>query len=256
MPTTQTIVIDAYDYGAVTPVVQLRDKVTREVITVTSIVVTQSPEFDATYIAVVTNNVVVPADDYLVEFTVSGVLGWQWVTLTGVDAETTFARAERSTVLDSATQAQLDNIETTIEELQTSLNEATVTVTGYASIDTDGVLQLKRAETATLTFTSDSANLVPDLSAGTTKIVMGIKDTAGRVWLSLTGTVLVATGLQSVRFVLTPTLSLALIKGHHNFDVLAIYGYDAGSTPPYASLKTFTSGRVTVTDVYLDPLGL
>ena len=143
-----------------------------------------------------------------------------------------------------------------LASITSALNATTVTVTGYASIDTDGVLQLKRAETATLTFTSDSADLVPDLSVADTKIILGIKDTAGRVWLSLEGTVLVATGLQSVRFVLTPALSLALINGHHNFDVLAVYGYDAELIPPYASLKTFTSGRVTVTDVFLDPLEL
>jgi hypothetical protein len=153
-------------------------------------------------------------------------------------------------------QVYPSTVEASLAAIQSSLSGTTVTVTGYASIDTNGVLQLKRAETATLTFTSDSADLVPDLSAGTTKIVMGIKDTAGRVWLSIEGEVLVATGLQSVRFVLTPELSLALIKGQHNFDVLAIYGYDANLAPPYTSLKTFTSGRTTVTDVYLDPLEL
>jgi hypothetical protein len=156
----------------------------------------------------------------------------------------------------SATLANQTLILADLASITSALAATTVTVTGYASIDTDGVLQLKRAETATLTFTSVSSNLVPSLSVANTKVVLGIKDTAGRVWLSLEGTVLVPTGFQSVQFTLTPILSLALINGKHNFDVLAIYGYDASLTPPYATLKTFTSGRVTVTDVYLDPLEL
>lgn len=94
--TTQTIVIDAYDYGASVPVVQLRDKTTKAVVAVTGIVVTQSPEFAPTYIAVVSNTIVVPSDDYLVEVTVNGIVGWQWVTLTGVDEETAYTRDQRS----------------------------------------------------------------------------------------------------------------------------------------------------------------
>ena len=139
---------------------------------------------------------------------------------------------------------------------QTAQQAHASAVAAYASIDSNGVLQLKRGLTSTLTFTSESLNPVSDLSVANTKVFLGIKDQAGRTWLKLEGTVLVATGLQSVRFVLTPTLSLALIKGHHNFDVIAVYGYDVSLTPPYASLSMFKSGRVTVTDVYLDPLEL
>ena len=155
-----------------------------------------------------------------------------------------------------ALEATSQEILTTVNSIQSSLAGLTVTVTGYASIDSDGVLQLKRAHTATLTFTSVSNDLVPDLSAVDTKVFIGIKDAAGREWLSLEGTVLVATGLQSVRFTISAVTAAAIPKGTHFFDVIAVYGYDSSLSPPYTSLVPFTSGRANVTDIYLNPLDL
>lgn len=132
------------------------------------------------------------------------------------------------------------------------LSETTIGVTGYAQLDIYGVLQLKRGHTATLTFTSSTSNIVSDLSANTTKVFFGIKDAAGRSWLSIEGTKIVNTGLQSVRFTISAALAAAMINGEHFFDVVAVYGYNASTTPKYTSLEPFTSGRAKVTDLYVD----
>jgi len=137
-------------------------------------------------------------------------------------------------------------------EILDRLSEVTIGVTGYAQLDIHGVLQLKRGHTATLTFTSDTSNIVSDMSAETVKVFFGIKDAAGRSWLSLEGTKLVNTGLQSVRFTITAALAAAMINGEHFFDVVAVYGYNASTTPKYTSLEPFTSGRAKVTDLYVD----
>jgi hypothetical protein len=144
--------------------------------------------------------------------------------------------------------ATLENQETIISLLSTT----TISVTGYARFDSNGVLQLKRGHTATLTFTSDTNNIVSDMSAETTKVFFGIKDAAGRSWLSIEGTKLVNTGLQSVRFTISAALAAAMINGEHFFDVVAVYGYNVGTTPKYTSLEPFTSGRAKVTDLYVD----
>jgi hypothetical protein len=132
------------------------------------------------------------------------------------------------------------------------LSEVTISVTGYAQLDPRGVLQLKRGHTATLTFTSDTNNIVSDLSASTTKVFFGVKDAAGRSWLSIEGTKLVNTGLQSVQFAVSAADAAAMINGEHFFDVVAVYGYDANTTPKYTSLEPFTSGRAKVTDLYVN----
>ena len=137
-------------------------------------------------------------------------------------------------------------------EILTRLSEVTISVTGYAQLDANQVLQLKRGHTATLTFTSDTSNLVSDLSAATTKVFFGVKDAAGRSWLSIEGTKLVNTGLQSVQFVITAALAAAMINGEHFFDVVAVYGYDADTTPKYTSLQPFATGRAKVTNLYVD----
>lgn len=93
--TTQTLLIGAYDYGATTPVVKLRNKSTLAEITVTSIVVTQSANLGAFYSAVITNASVVAAGDYVVEVAVgSADPGYLWVTLAGTDGETAYTRSE------------------------------------------------------------------------------------------------------------------------------------------------------------------
>jgi hypothetical protein len=138
------------------------------------------------------------------------------------------------------------------ELILTRLSEVTISVTGYAQLDPRGVLQLKRGHTATLTFTSDTNNVVSDLSASTTKVFFGVKDAAGRSWLSIEGTKLVNTGLQSVRFAVSAADAAAMINGEHFFDVVAVYGYDTNTTPKYTSLEPFTSGRAKVTDLYVN----
>jgi len=144
------------------------------------------------------------------------------------------------------------------EETRANANKSggTITVTDKKTLFFGGFLQFSRADTGTFTFTSNAADLVPDLSAVDTKVFLGIKDAAGRQWASIEGTVVTPTGLQSMSFTPTAAQALAVPKGTHFFVIAAVYGYDSSLTPPYASLRTFASGRVVVTDIYLNPAEL
>ena len=125
----------------------------------------------------------------------------------------------------------------------TSNRIGTLSPTGYAEL-INGILNLKQGETVTLVFTGESANIVTNLTGQ--KCYLGIKDSAGRTWLSIEGTIVTPTGTQVVSFTLTPALAKQLEEGEHYFDVVAIYGYNAALTPPYTGLQIFTSGRVHV----------
>ena len=173
---------------------------------------------------------------------------YHMITGTGASSKYTVAALENAPSGGGGGDATLANQELILDRL----SETTIGVTGYAQLDIYGVLQLKRGHTATLTFTSDTNNIVSDLSAGTTKVFFGVKDAAGRSWLSIEGTKLVNTGLQSVRFTISAALAAAMINGEHFFDVVAVYGYNASNTPKYTSLEPFTSGRAKVTDLYVD----
>lgn len=235
------------------------------------------------YVVEITRATPLPAGDYtFIAYIGSSPKAEIALTFLGTDGETATETA-RLAVLDSTRQQALADLAAMItgsgtadakfdamalslaptgsggdatlakqNEILDRLSEVTIGVTGYAQLDIHGVLQLKRGHTATLTFTSDTSNIVSDMSAETVKVFFGIKDAAGRSWLSLEGTKLVNTGLQSVRFTITAALAAAMINGEHFFDVVAVYGYNASTTPKYTSLEPFTSGRAKVTDLYVD----
>lgn len=140
--------------------------------------------------------------------------------------------------------------EETLNEILTRVSAVTITTTGYAQVDAEGVLQLKQGHTATLTFTSDTSNIVPDMSDATTRVFLGIKDNARRQWLQIEGTKLVNTGLQSVQFVLTAAAAAAMIQGQHLYDVVVLYGYNSSTDPStYTALHIFTSGNTKISQL-------
>lgn len=139
-----------------------------------------------------------------------------------------------------------------LDEIQIAVSSVSITTTGFGAVNAEGTLILKRGHTATVTFTSSTNNVVADLSVANTKVFFGIRDSAGRQWLSLEGTVLVATGLQSVTFTIPVSSAAALIVGIHLYDVFAVYGYDSNSMPPYTALAPFASGTVRVQELSFD----
>lgn len=150
------------------------------------------------------------------------------------------------------TTDSLEAVRDAVSDIQTTVSAVTVTTTGFGAVNAEGTLILKRGHTATVTFTSSTNNVVSDLSVANTKVFFGIRDSAGRQWLSLEGTVLVATGLQSVTFTIPVSSAAALIVGIHLYDVFAVYGYDSNNTPPYTALAPFASGTVRVQELSFD----
>lgn len=136
-----------------------------------------------------------------------------------------------------------------VEDIQTKVSSTTIATTGYAQVDSDGVLQLKEGHTATLTFTSSTSNIVSDLTSA--RVYLSIREPSGSKMLQVQGAVLVATGLQSVRFAIDAASAKKLRAGKHLFDVIAVYGYDESLTPPYTGLEPFTGGRADVTRLEL-----
>lgn len=179
--------------------------------------------------------------------TAGGVIaGVGYVTI-GATTTAVRIRSDESTALDPATQEQID----TIEERVTS--SQVITAIGFGIPDASGALLLKRGHTATLTFTSATSNIVTNLSGDGKKVFFGVRTVSGNLLISgVEGTVLVATGLQSVQFTLTAEQALALVAGVHLYDVVCVYGYNATLDPPYTSMEPFTGGYVRVQEVGVD----
>lgn len=128
--TTQTINIDAYDYGSATFAVRLRDASDLSVTEATAATVAVSANVAARYIATFTT--LVSAGVYYVEFEVDGAIYPQWVTLTGVDGEATETRNDRGAVLLTATQTSIDAILVDTNDLQTNQGNW-LTATGFST---------------------------------------------------------------------------------------------------------------------------
>jgi len=138
--TTQLVNIDAFDYGAGTFVVKLRNASDLSITVATAATVVASANVAARYIA--TFSTLVASGVYYVEFVVNGAIYPQWVTLTGVDGEATETRNERGSVLLTATQASIDAVQAI----------AAGTVSG-AGTDTEVFV----GTNATVTVTADSS---------------------------------------------------------------------------------------------------
>ncbi len=124
-------------------------------------------------------------------------------------------------------------------------NNITVSVVNYGQLVAN-TLMLKEGQEESITFTSTIADVVPDLSAADTVILFGVKTSDKSFALrTLEGAKLVNTGLQSVRVDISETLAKDLIPGRGEFDVWALYGYNA-TTGAYTDAKLFASGRTKI----------
>jgi hypothetical protein len=109
------------------------------------------------------------------------------------------------------------------------------------AVDSNGNITVKAGDYTQITLTSDTADVVPDLTGQT--IRFGISDSSGNQLVETTNaTVLQATGLQSVQITLTPAQTSALNVRTAFFDLQAEY-----STSDH---RTLFSGPVTITPDY------
>lgn len=95
--TTQTILLDLYDYGASEVTVTLNDPDTL-VLTDTADSVTQNGVIGSRYSAVFTRVSALPAGLYAVGISVDGIPGLLYCTLSGTDGEVVTARDERAEI--------------------------------------------------------------------------------------------------------------------------------------------------------------
>jgi hypothetical protein len=109
--TTQTINIDAFGYTG-TFGAKLRNPDTIATLVATADTVVASGTIASRFVCTFSEDAVIPAGVYLLEFIVNGTSYILYVTLTGVDGEAALARSERVAVLDSVTQAQINKIGT------------------------------------------------------------------------------------------------------------------------------------------------
>jgi hypothetical protein len=114
--TTQTVLLDLFDYGASPVTVTVHDPDTMT-LTDTADTVTQNGVNGCRYAAVFTRVSVLAGGLYAVGVEVNGIPGILYCTLAGTDGETVVARAERASVLDSATQTQIDEIQDAVDAL-------------------------------------------------------------------------------------------------------------------------------------------
>lgn len=110
------------------------------------------------------------------------------------------------------------------------------------SVASDGSMIIKAGDRHVFTLTSDTEDVVPDLTGET--IRFGIKGNGGAQLLTQdTGiTVLVGTGFQSVEVILLPADTLVIPAGAYHFDVQAEYSA--------TDHRTLISGSVTVNSDY------
>ena len=104
--TTQTVLLDLYDYGASGGTVTVRDPEDLSLVD-TADSVTKSSEWSSRYVAVFTRGSVLAAGVYPIGVSFNGIPFLMYVTLTGVDGEVALARSEKAAVLDSASRAAI-----------------------------------------------------------------------------------------------------------------------------------------------------
>jgi hypothetical protein len=103
--TTQTLLLDIFDYGAAPVTVTLHNPDTM-VLADTADTVTQNGVNGCRYVAVFTRVSVLSAGVYAVGIEVNGIPGLLYCTLTGVDGETAIVRGERSSL--ATVEAKVD----------------------------------------------------------------------------------------------------------------------------------------------------
>jgi hypothetical protein len=141
MPTTQTVHIQTYDYGASLSSATLR-VVSTDVLVATADTANEVTADSGLYAAVFGETAVIAAGEYRLRAIVSGKPINRYVTLAGTDGEIVEARNERLAVLDSAVGTQIAKIE--------AATSGTVTGAGTST-------EVFVGPSATLTITVDSS---------------------------------------------------------------------------------------------------
>lgn len=147
-------------------------------------------------------------------------------------------------ILESLEGSTLDSVNAAILAAIKAKTDTIGSVTFIISdnaVSSGGSLVIKAGDRHEFTITSDTADVVPDLTGET--IRFGVKGNGGVQLLETTDvTVLVATGLQSVQIVLTPAQTILLSQGAYHFDIQAEY-----STTDH---RTLVTGSVQVNPDY------
>lgn len=193
--TTQTVLLDLYDYGASTVTVTVNDPDTL-VLTDTADSVTKNGVIGSRYSAVFTRVSVLPAGLYAVGITVNGIPGLLYCTLAGTNNETVSARLERAAVLDAAIESQLDRI-----EANTGTGARTVTITVN-----DGATVLQNARVRI----TEGVNSYSYTTNASGVVVFNVDDASFTVAIAKSGytyagTTLVVDGNETVTYSMTAT---------------------------------------------------
>lgn len=134
MPTSQKVQIDTYDFGASLTNPTLGALTTGTTITNgTANSCNEQTADSGVYIADFVGadaSALIPAGTYRLRTTVNGKPLKRFVTFSGVDGELVYARSERAVELDSATQAQLDVIENSVDTYIAGISAVASTTTG------------------------------------------------------------------------------------------------------------------------------
>lgn len=143
----------------------------------------------------------------------------------------------RVTLVDTTTT----NTDMAAVKARTDLIGRTTFISASSLVTTDGQMTIKIGDKMEFTFTSDTEDVVGDLTGIT--IRLGAKTAEGTVMFeSTSATILVATGFQSVKFTLLPAVTLALTAGYGYFDVQAEFAAN--------DIRTFITGTVVVVADY------
>lgn len=143
----------------------------------------------------------------------------------------------RVTLVDTTTT----NTDMAAVKAKTDLIGRTTFISASSLVTSDGEMTIKVGDKHEFTFTSDTLDIVADLTAVTLRL--GAKTSAGDVMFETTSaTVLVATGYQSVKFTLLPAETLLIPVGFGYFDVQAEFASN--------NIRTFITGTVSVVTDY------
>lgn len=128
-----------------------------------------------------------------------------------------------------------------IKDKTDQIGSVTFVLSGGA-VASDGSMVVKAGDRHVFTITSDTEDVVPDLTGVT--IRFGIKGNSGSQLLSKTTDISIeqATGFQAVEVTLNPAETILLTQGSYHFDVQAEY-----ST---TDVRTFVTGSVQVKSDY------
>jgi len=136
---------------------------------------------------------------------------------------------------------EMEDSHAAIKDRTDRIGSVTFLLSGGA-VASDGSMVIKAGDRHVFTITSDTEDVVPDLTGNT--IRFGIKGNSGDQLLSKTTDISIeeATGFQSVEVTILPAESILLPQGAWHFDVQAEYSA--------TDVRTFVTGSVTVKSDY------